>query len=149
MLIPPLPALRLSLAAAPLAVDVPLPADLLQGQPVTIAAIIAMVLVVWILAPLVRMAFEFVLKVLPTIQKLSDSATQLADDVKDMQSELGKIQAQTTARDTVIAADRARQEGINTAMNNEIGGLKTALTSIDTKLDTLINRSVSSPVNTP
>jgi hypothetical protein len=116
------------------------PTALLEGQPVTIAAIFAMVLVVWILAPVVKQAFTFALTLIPAVQKLSDAAGKLVEEVKDIQGTIGDIQKSNVQRDLIIEADRKRVEDQQRAMKEEILAVKQDVSGLHGKLDTILQR---------
>lgn len=124
---------------APLTAQVT-PTALLEGQPVTIAAIIAMVLVVWILAPVVKQAFHFALTLIPAVQKLSDAAGKLAEEVKDIQGAVTDIQKSNASRDAIIEADRRRVDDQQRAMKEEITAVKQDVSGLHGKLDTILQR---------
>jgi hypothetical protein len=104
--------------------------QLLQGQPVTIAALIAMVMIVWILSPLVKMAFQFALQMVPAVQKLSDSATKLAEEVERIQGELKTVQQNNEAHFAVIASERKVQLDRVSKVEGELNGLHAKVDAI-------------------
>ena len=103
---------------------------LLQEQPVTIAALVAMVMIVWILSPLVKMAFQFALQMVPAVQKLSDAATKLVEEVDRIQNELKIVQKNNDAHFAIVESERKAQVDRVIKVESELAGLHVKVDAI-------------------
>lgn len=98
--------------------DVPTVAGMLEGQPVTVAAIAGMVLIVWLMTPLVKQGFTFSLQMALAAKEVSAGIAKAQERDADLARSIEMIQEREKARDKTIADHTVAIHALTGAVNH-------------------------------